>query len=139
MKIEISILYTAYSTYRYGGNVQSTKLGKVKTIILDAMVILSFVFMGLPSLHINTNFIIDLIAKTEGFIQIFALIITAAELVALNDYMKKNNEARKNPESIDKKLEKKILKTKKELFDCAFDTEYYKEHKNESIISQFYK
>ena len=41
--IEISIMYTIYSTYRYGGNVQASRIGKNKTIILDIFVILSFI------------------------------------------------------------------------------------------------
>ena len=37
--IEISIMYTIYSTYRYGGNVQSSPAGKYKTAIVDVAVL----------------------------------------------------------------------------------------------------
>ena len=32
-------MYTNYSSYRYGGNVKSTIIGKVKTVILDQSII----------------------------------------------------------------------------------------------------
>ena len=49
--LELSILYTNYSTYRFGGNVQSSIIGKIKTVILDIFVILSFALLSLNAFN----------------------------------------------------------------------------------------
>lgn len=136
--IEISILYTTYSTYRYGGNVQSTITGKIKTVILDIFVILSFALLSLPTLNINKLFITKLINLTDFIIHIFGFIIIIACLVALFDYMGKNKAARLNPNCKEKKYEEKTKKPFKMILHDLFDINYYKEHKNESIAEQFY-
>ena len=53
--------------------------------------------------------------------------------------MKKNTLARQNPASIKIKLQKRKLKTIKEILSNMFDTTYYLKHKNESIMEQLYK
>lgn len=136
--IEIAIMYTNYSSYRYGGNVKSTIIGKIKTVILDVLVILSFCLIGLQVFKTNSKVIIYLISKTTEFINFFSCIITIACLIALLDYVKRNKEIRKNPQSEKIKLEKKELKTFKKLIIDLLDTNYYKKHKEESIIKQFY-
>ena len=136
--IEISILYTAYSTYRYGGNVQSTFLGKAKTLVLDILVICSFLLLSLPTLNINTIFINKLISSTDLIIHIFGFIILIACLIALFDYVGKNKLARANPKALDNKYKNKKKKPIKMIISNLFDTEYYKEHKNESIAKQLY-
>ena len=52
--------------------------------------------------------------------------------------MKKNNETRENPKSIKIKYENKSKKPVKLIVKELFDTKYYSEHKNESIMKQFY-
>ena len=47
-------------------------------------------------------------------------------------------EIRKNPKSEKAKKEVKHLKPFKQLMNDLLDTEYYKKHKEESIIKQFY-
>ena len=136
--IEIAIMYTNYSSYRYGGNVKSTKIGKIKTVILDVLVILSFCIIGLQVFNSNSKIIIYLINKTTELINLFSCIITIACLVALTDYVKRNKEIRKNPKSEKAKKEVKHLKPFKQLMNDLLDTEFYKKHKEESIIKQFY-
>ena len=136
--IEISILYTAYSTYRYGGNVQSTKIGKVKTFILDVCVVLSFALLSLPTLKLDYLFINKLIHLTDFLIYIFAFVILIACLIALIDYVGKNKIARANPKAFEKKYEKKKRKTFDMIIHDLFDTDYYKKHKDESIAKQLY-
>lgn len=136
--IEIAIMYTNYSTYRYGGNVKSTKIGKIKTVILDVLVILSFCIIGLQVFNSNSTILLYLINKTPELINLFSCIITVACLVSLIDYVKRNKEVRKNPESEKAKKEIKHLKPFKQLMNDLLDTEYYKKHKEESIIKQFY-
>lgn len=136
--IEIAILYTVYSTYRYGGNIQSTIIGKIKTIILDFLVIFSYVLLSLPTLNLHYHLIFRLIGLTDFLIHIFGFIILISCLIALIDYMGKNKAARLNPKAIDNKLKTKRKKTFKKVITDLFDTDYYKEHRNESAIEQFY-
>ena len=138
LAIEAAIFYTVYSTYRYGGNVQATIIGKIKMIILSVFVILSFVLLSLPTLNLKYHFINKLIGATDLIIHIFGFIILFACLVALFDYVGRNKEARLNPKSEEIKKEKKKKKSFKILLSNLFDTEYYKEHKDESIMKQFY-
>ena len=133
-----AILYTNYSTYRYGGNVQSSPAGKYKTAIVDVAVILCFIVLALPTFKINSMFVNKIIIHTTAIINILALIILGACLMALFDYMKKNNIARLNPKSNIIKYEKKKKKDFKRISKELFDIEYYKKHKNESIMKQFY-
>ncbi len=136
--IEISIIYTMYSTYRYGGNVQSSKTGKIKTIILDICVILSFILISLPLFKSKLSIINFLIINTDIIITILSFITLTSCLITLFDYMKKNNETRENPKSIKIKYENKSKKPVKLIVKELFDTKYYSEHKNESIMKQFY-
>ena len=136
--IEIAIMYTFYSTYRYGGNVQASKIGKIKTIILDILVILSFGIMSLSLINKPTKFISYLVNHTEVIITIFGFIILIACLIAFFDYLRKNTYARLNPKSeIIKKTHKKKKSTKL-IIKQLFDTNYYIKHKDESIMKQFY-
>lgn len=136
--VEIAILYTMYSTYRYGGNIQSSLLGKIKTIVVDFFVALTFVILALPTLGINTKFTSTLINYTEVLIIIFSMIILTACLIALLDYLKKNFESRSNPNCMKIKHEKRKLKSKELIKKQLFDTDYYSKHRNESIMRQFY-
>lgn len=136
--IEIAILYTGYSTYRYGGVVLSSNAGKIKTVILDVFVILSYVLLCLPALNIKSLFIQKLINQTDFIIHIFAFIILVAGLFALVDYLGRNKVARTNPKSDDIKNTKRKKKSFKELLSNIFDTEYYQKHKDEPAMKQFY-
>ena len=136
--IEISIAGSQYSTFKYGGNIQSSFIGKIKTIILDVSVILCFLLLALPTLNIKAMFIQKLIHATDFIIHILGFVILLACLIALIDYLGKNKEARLNPKSDEIKKTKKKRKSFKQILDNLFDTEYYKEHKDESIMKQFY-
>lgn len=138
LSIEIAILYTSYSTYRYGGNIKASIIGKIKTIILDFFVILSFVLLALPTLKNKTYFILKLINLTDLTIHIFAFIILIACLITLFDYLGKNKIARMNPKANEIKNEQKTRKPFKKIIKTIFDTDYYQKHKNESILKQFY-
>lgn len=136
--IEIAIMYTFYSTYRYGGNIQASKVGKIKTIILDIFVILSFLLMSLPLFNTDIKFIKQLINNTDIYITIFAFVIIVSCLIALFDYLRKNTYARLNPKSEEIKHEHKKKKSFKVIKKQLFDTDYYSKHKDESIMRQFY-
>lgn len=136
--IEIAILYTSYSTYRYGGNVRTHKIGKIKTIILDILVIISFILLSLPKFKLNGSFFTFLISNTKMIIYIFAVIILAFCLLTLFDYIKKYKLARKNPKCMDIKYEEKNRKKVKQIIKGLFDTNYYQKHRTESIMKQLY-
>lgn len=136
--LEISILYTNYSTYRYGGNIKSTKIGKIKTAIMDVCIVFCFILLCIPKFNINNSFISYLIEHTDNYINIFSSIITIVCLIALIDYSKLNRKSRNNPESSKIKVTKKTKKTFKQILKDAFDTDYYLEHKDESIMKQLY-
>lgn len=137
--LELAILLTAYNTYREGGNVQSTTIGKIKTVILDVCIIGSFILLSLPTLGINTNAINYIINNTPYYITLFGCICTIAGIIALLDYRKKNYETRKDPHTIRVRELNKTKKTFKEVIHDAFDTNYYLKHKDEPIMKQFYK
>lgn len=137
--LELAIMSTIYSTYRFGGNIQSSKTGKIKTIILDVCVILSFILMSLPALKIKGTIINHLVHNTSGYIILLGCIITIASIITLIDYNKKNKNTRNNKKLTHIKYQHRIKKTTKEVINDLFDTEYYAKHKNEPIIKQFYK
>lgn len=137
--LETAIILTAYSTYRFGGNVQSTKTGKIKTVILDVCVILSFAILSLPTFNLNNIVSNYLISKTSNYISFFGCIITIACLFALLDYKNRNKTTRSNPKFTHVKYQKRIKKNFKELFHDIFDTEFYLANKNKPIMSVFYK
>ena len=136
--IEIAILYTSYSTYRYGGNVRTHKIGKIKTIILDVLVILCFVLLSFPTLKMNNTIILKLISNTSLIINIFAVVILIFCLLTFYDYIKKYKLARSNPRCMEIKYEEKNRKKIKQIIKELFDTDYYQKHKTESIMKQLY-
>lgn len=137
--LEIAIMSTLYSTYRFGGNIQSSKTGKIKTVILDVCVILSFTLMSLPALNIDNSIINHLIHYTNTYIVLLGCIITIASIVTLIDYNKKNKNTRNNKKLTHIKYQHRIKKNMKEVLSDLFDTDYYIKHKNEPIMKQFYK
>ena len=136
--IEIAILYTMYSTYRYGGNIQSSQVGKLKTIILDICVTFCFLLLSLPAFKLDNVYINYLIDNTDNYIMALGIFILVACLFALYDYLLKNNKARENPRCMVIKYEKKKKKPMKLIYKQLFDTNYYLKHKDESIMKQFY-
>lgn len=137
--IEILILYISYLTYKNGGNVKSTKTGKIKTIILDVCVILSLILLSIPKLNIGGKVTKYIISNTDFYIIILSSIITISCLIALLDYIKRYKNARFNPKYIKVKKRKKTGKSFKEIITRSFDIEYYSKHKDESIMNQLYE
>lgn len=137
--LEIAILYTMYNTYVHRGNVQSSKTGKIKTVVLDICVIISFVIIGLPTLELNMPIINYLINHQRAYIMFLGSIITISSIFALVDYIKKNKEVKNNPKLKRIKLKGKVKKSLKELFNNLFNTDYYYQNKDESIMKLLYK
>lgn len=137
--LEAAILLTIYSTYRQGGNIQSSKVGKIKTVILDICIIGSFILLSLPAFHFNSFIVNYIIINTPYYITLLGCISTIAVIIALLDYKRKNTIARDNPNRIQIKELPRIRKTFKEVMRDSFDTKYYLKHKDEPIMKQFYK
>ncbi len=136
--VEISILYTSYATYRYGGNVKTIPIGKVKTFVLNVCVIVCFIFMAINKLNTSNKIILYLIHHTEGFINFFSSVTSVFCLITLLFYIKKYRETREDKNAIKIMKTKKKFKSKEELKKIAFDTKYYLKHKDESIMAQIY-
>ena len=137
--MELCILAIIYNTYRQGGNIKSSIIGKIKTVILDFCVIASFLLLGLPKFNITNKNIYSLITNTDKYIFILGVITTIACFIAILDYSKKNYLVRKNPNRIKIKELPKNRKSFNEILNDAFNTEYYLLHKDEPIMRQFYK
>ena len=137
--LEISILLISYSTYRYGGNVQSSRVGKIKTIILDICVIFSFVLISLNAFNTNNHIINYFINNVAIYINIFGSIISISCIIALLDYTKKYKKVRNNPKNKKISFKGRTRKKFKEVINDGVDTNYYTIHKDESILEQFYK
>lgn len=137
--LEISILLISYSTYRYGGNVQSSRVGKIKTIILDICVIFSFVLISLNAFNTNNHIINYFINNVATYINIFGSIISISCIIALLDYTKKYKKVRNNPKNKKISFKGRTRKKFKEVIKDGVDTNYYIIHKDESILEQFYK
>lgn len=133
--LEITIILINYLIYRHGGNVQTSKTGRLKTIILDIFVILSFVVISFPALkiYIFTNNIVKLL------INIFSIIIVVVDFITIIDYDKKYKLVKNDPKITHIKYQNRKRKTINDIKHDLFDTEYYLKHKNESILKQFYK
>ncbi len=137
--VEIAILFTIYSTYRFGGNVQTSATGKIKTIILDVCVVISYLLLSISNLHTSNIILVFLIENTHYIISILGCIITITSIITLIDYNKKYKLVRSNPELIHVKKQNRTKKSFSEILSNAFDTEYYSKHKNEPIMAQLYK
>ena len=137
--LELTILLINYLIYRHGGNVQSSKIGKIKTIVLDIMVIFCFILLSLPLFNNNYNIINFLINNISIIIYIIALIIIIFELITIFDYDRKYIITKNDPKIKHIKLQNRKKKTLMEFLTDLLDTDYYLKHKNESIIKQFYK
>ena len=132
-------LCVMYNTYRNGGNVQSSKVGKIKTVILDICVVLAFLVISLPTFELKSNFAQYLILNTDNVVSLFGCVISISCMAALGDYIKKNKQTVRDPKMIHIKEQKRVLKPIKKIIWMLFDSEYYYNHKDESIMKQLYK
>lgn len=134
--LELSIMLVNYSSYRAGANVKSSKLGKIKTFVLDVFVIISFCIISLPVFNIK---LFDIVIKnTDTIIRIFSYIIIIFSLIALVDYIIKFVKHKKSKHSVKNVIKSKELKPFKKLMKDLLSIKYYTIHKEESILDQFY-
>lgn len=136
--LELLIIYSSYMIFKYGGNVQTLKVGKIKTLILNICVILCFVLLGMNIISIDNNTYNFFINNTNFIINFLSSITTIFSLITLASYTNKFKYTKKEAKFKKIRDSKKKLKSKDQLFKIAFDIEYYKKHKDESLMDMLY-
>lgn len=134
--LELAIVVVNTIAYKDNKNVQSSKLGKRKTILLAATIILSFILLASPLyidlLPISIQGIFATYAST--MIYVLAGMIIGMQLLVLTDYSKKAFS-----KTYIKELRGRELIDYKSLKFCLFDHEFYKSHKDKPIREILYK
>lgn len=122
--LEMGILLVNVISFKIGNNTKTSFKGKIKTNILDIVLVISLFIIA--DYSISHNSILNII--------VIPLIIS--ELVVIIDYIIK---ASRNTLA-QKKANLKIIrkKTSKELWHDLFDTDFYLKYRNDSITKLFY-
>lgn len=165
--LELGIFGINYYNGQNNKNVQSSKAGKAKTLLLAATIVGSFFCYATPTIkevlnYVNISTFNTLLEMNPNILSsILAIPSIGAGLYVAKDYMSKGQ-----VEEIDKKEnldethltleeieaqreellrqkaeleEQKELKSREEIIHDLFDTEYYLEHKDDKIKSLLYK
>lgn len=136
--MELIILITGYDQASRGNHVGTSKVGKVKTLIFDLAFIMTFLIYGINdfSLLFNLNIVMNL--NTQNIlITIITLIVIAFETITLIDYLFKD----KNQNMIQRQFihhDKKVLKSKDELWQLLLNHDFYVKHKDDDIRDIIY-
>ena len=149
--MELIILIVGYNTAFKGNNIHSLAIGKIKTVVLDILLIASFIVADFNNFkNLFLSFISDLSRyQINIFLTIFIIIIVVFQIFTIMSYLfndiknsKNNIEYQKilseskdlkdminKRINITKKLYKELMKNKKLLFD----SNYYYKHKKDNI------
>jgi len=134
--LEVAIVCVNIIAYKDNKNVQSSKLGKRKTILLAITIILGFIITASPLyleyLANNVKILFEL--YNNSLIYVLAGIIIGTQLLVLTDYSKKAF----SKENI-KIIKGKKLISLKEFKDILFDTEFYIKNKDKPLREIAYK
>ena len=149
--MEVIILIIGYNTAFKGNNIHSLAIGKIKTVVLDVLMIASFIVADFNNFkNIFLSFITDLSKyKINIFLTIFIVIIVVFQIFTLMSYLfndiknSKNNieyqkilsESKSLKDMINKRknITKKLYKELKNNKKLLFDSQYYYKHKNDNI------
>lgn len=138
MVILLELLIFIVNTLAFNGNknIQSSKLGKLKTTILDVNVTIMYLYKaGEYFSNILPGSVINFLNNTEsGVSYILVGIIVGMQLVTVCDYSK--NMLKKTTYE---KLNKKDLKSAKEIFSLMTDRDFYVKNKDASLKKFLYK
>ena len=118
--LEIIIILINFLAYKKGNNIQSSKIGKIKT----SLMMTSIVLVILLSLF-----------KFNLLILIILSMIIIMQLLVAIDYLKK---LKCNKKTVVLKS-KKVLKNLGEIKRDIISTEFYLKHKNDGVRELFYK
>lgn len=121
--LEIGILLVNVVSFKKGNNTKTSFKGKIKTNILDIVLVISLFIIAKDS---SNNIVLN----------IMAIPLIISELVVIVDYFLK---ARKNT-SLQKQEKINVIrkKTNKELWHDLFDTDFYLKYRNDIITKLFY-
>lgn len=159
--LELGIFAINYHNGQNNKNVQSSKAGKAKTLLLAATVVGSFFSYAAPTIkellnYVNISTFNTLLEMNPDILStILAIPTIGASIYTAKDYISKGKEEPKKEPSIsleeiaaqkEQLLQQKaeietqlVLKSKEEIIHDLFDTEYYLEHKDDQIKSLLYK
>ena len=117
-------------------NVQSSKMGKVKTVILDICVSILFVYSArcIYEQYLTFKFNKFLINSEYPVSYILTGIIIGMEILTISDYSK-NRLKQTSYES----MKNKQFKSFKEIWDMLIDREFYLKNKDERLKNFLYK
>ena len=128
--LELAIFMVNVYAYRGNKNVQSSKVGKLKTLVLDFSIVVSLALITLS--HMDLKYSITKEFEST-IISVVAGIIIGSEIIALSDYSKK---AFKGP--IKSFTYAKLIPLK-DLFKILFDTNFYIKHKDSPLRELIYR
>ncbi len=136
MIFEFGIFLTNTLAFAENKNVQTSRIGKLKTIILDTSVSIMFVYAS-KSLYLKylSKGIQNFVNISEYPVShVLVGVIVGMELITIADYGKK-----RVSQVSDKKIEKKKLKKFKEIWELLIDREFYIKHKDERLKKFLYE
>ncbi len=134
--LELVIFIINTLAFKDNKNIQSSKLGKFKTTILDINVVILYIYCAKDTLvNIFPTNIINFLIKTEYSMEyILCGIVVGIQLVTILDYKKSSLK-----QTTYEKLNRKNLKSLKEILNILTDREFYIENKNNSLRKLLYK
>lgn len=134
--LELIIFVINTLAFKDNKNIQSSKLGKFKTTILDISVVLLYIYSAKDTLSIILpNNIIMFLNNTEISIEyILTGVVVGIQLVTILDYKKSSLK-----QTTYEKINKKDLKSFKEIFNMLTDRDFYIKNKDNSLRHFLYK
>lgn len=134
--LEFTIFVLNTLAFKENKNVQSSKIGKAKTMILDVAIIIMYLYIGRPLFEefLSEGFNLWLITYEPHVNYMLIGIMIGLQLLALSDYKKKSL----NQVSYEK-FEYINLKSTKEMLFMLTDREFYINNKNKKLRELLYQ
>ena len=123
--------------FKENKNVQSSKLGKLKTIVLDVSISVMYLYKAIDIYkNLVGEKVLNMIIKSEySVIYVLIGIMLGMQLVTICDYSKK----RLKQVTVFEKIKGKQLKPVKEIWNILIDRDFYIENKDKSLKELLYK
>ena len=134
--LEFTIFMLNTLAFTDNKNIQTSKIGKVKTTILDINIVLMYLYLYLPlyEKYLSVGLRNTLLNIKVPFNYVLIGIMIGMEVLTLTDYKKKSIK-QVNYE----KIEFKELKSFKEIIKLLVDREFYIKNKNKKLKELLYK
>lgn len=135
--LELTISIKSIFDFKNNKNIKSSKMGKVKTFILDASISIMYIYLARSVYEnlISVKFSNFLINTQDSVIYILIGINIGMELLTISDYNKKSIKQDLTFESI----KGKKLKSKKEILFMFTDREFYIENRDKKLKELLYE